>query len=153
MKYSVCSLKKMQVLLLNWIISIDCINYFVHWEMNPKKNEPHFFFMRAFIKKVCGIGFLQNVFIIGLTVNVFCSSRIESKYAGFHKKKKQEAHGPHRSPEKLVQIIKRIWLYQNVDSENKEKRIYWFFIWTNLNSLHPRMLCAKFGSVVLEKKD
>ena len=24
-------------------------------------------------------------------------------------------------------------------------RIEWFFIWTNLNSLHPRMLCAKFG--------
>ena len=113
---------------------------------------------------------------------------------------KQEAHGPHRSPEKTVQIIKQIWLYHNVDSENKEKnfmRIYWFFIWTNwipftqgcfvpslveigpvvlekkifkfrqcicticviispwkrtepfiwtnLNPLHPRMLCAKFG--------
>ena len=24
-------------------------------------------------------------------------------------------------------------------------RIYWSFIWTNLNPLHPRMLCAKFG--------
>ena len=24
-------------------------------------------------------------------------------------------------------------------------RIEWFFIWTNLNSLHPKMLCAKFG--------
>ena len=24
-------------------------------------------------------------------------------------------------------------------------RIYWFFIWTNLNPLHPRRLCAKFG--------
>ena len=23
--------------------------------------------------------------------------------------------------------------------------IDWFFIWTNLNPLHPRMLCAKFG--------
>ena len=22
---------------------------------------------------------------------------------------------------------------------------YWFFIWRNLNPLHPRMLCAKFG--------
>ena len=28
---------------------------------------------------------------------------------------KQEAHGPHRSPEKTVQINKHIWLYQNVD--------------------------------------
>ena len=25
------------------------------------------------------------------------------------------------------------------------KRIYWFFIWRNLNPLHPRMLCDKFG--------
>ena len=25
------------------------------------------------------------------------------------------------------------------------------FIWTNLNLLHPRILCAKFGPVVLEK--
>ena len=24
-------------------------------------------------------------------------------------------------------------------------RLYWFFIWTKLNPLHPRMLCAKFG--------
>ena len=24
-------------------------------------------------------------------------------------------------------------------------RIYWFFIWRNLNPLHPRMLCAKIG--------
>ena len=24
-------------------------------------------------------------------------------------------------------------------------RIYWFFIWINLNPPHPRMLCAKFG--------
>ena len=24
-------------------------------------------------------------------------------------------------------------------------RIYFFFIWRNLNPLHPRMLCAKFG--------
>ena len=24
-------------------------------------------------------------------------------------------------------------------------RIYWFFIWKNLNPLCPRMLCAKFG--------
>ena len=24
-------------------------------------------------------------------------------------------------------------------------RIYWFFIWTNLNPLHPGMLCTKFG--------
>ena len=25
------------------------------------------------------------------------------------------------------------------------KRIYWFFIWRNLNPLHPRLICAKFG--------
>ena len=28
---------------------------------------------------------------------------------------KQEAHRPHRSPEKTVQINKHIWLYNNVD--------------------------------------
>ena len=61
---------------------------------------------------------------------------------------KQEAHGPHRSPEKTVQINKHIWLYHNVDKEKKKKiinfmRIYWFFIWRNLNPLHPKMLCAK----------
>ena len=28
---------------------------------------------------------------------------------------KQEAHGPHRSPEKTVQINKHIWLYHNDD--------------------------------------
>ena len=28
---------------------------------------------------------------------------------------KQEAHGPHRSPEKTVQVNKDIWLYHNVD--------------------------------------
>ena len=27
----------------------------------------------------------------------------------------------------------------------KLTRINWFFIWTDLNPLHPRMLCAKFG--------
>ena len=32
-----------------------------------------------------------------------------------HLKKKQEAHGPHRSPEKTFQINKHIWLYHNVD--------------------------------------
>ena len=29
--------------------------------------------------------------------------------------KKQEVHGPHRSPEKTVEINKHIWLYHNVD--------------------------------------
>ena len=38
-------------------------------------------------------------------------------------KGQQEAHGPHRSPEKTVQIIKQIRLYHNVDSENKEKTL------------------------------
>ena len=28
---------------------------------------------------------------------------------------KKEAHGPHCSPEKTIQIIKHIWLYHNVD--------------------------------------
>ena len=36
---------------------------------------------------------------------------------------KQEAHGPHRSPEKTVQINKHIWLYHNVDKEKKKNII------------------------------
>ena len=60
-------------------------------------------------------------------------------------KRKQEAHGPHRWPEKTVQII--IWLYLNIEKEKKKisnfMRTYWFFIWRNLNPLHPWMLCAK----------
>ena len=40
--------------------------------------------------------------------------------------------------------------YHNVNLENKNPIIYfmrieWFFIWTNLNLLHPRELCTKFG--------
>ena len=34
-------------------------------------------------------------------------------------------------------------------------RIYWFFIWRNLNPYHPRMLVPRLveiGSVVLEKR-
>ena len=67
---------------------------------------------------------------------------------------RQEAHGPHRSPEKKIQINKHIWLYHNVDQEKKKQIIIfmgnkWFFIWTNLNPLHPRMFCAKFGRNLL----
>ena len=53
---------------------------------------------------------------------------------------KQEAHGPHRSPETPIQINKHIWLYHNSDYEKKVPIIsfvriewLWFFIWTNLN--------------------
>ena len=51
---------------------------------------------------------------------------------------------------KTVQINKHIWIYHNVDKVKKKTimnlmRVYWFFIWTNLNPLHPRILCAKFG--------
>ena len=42
------------------------------------------------------------------------------------------------------------WLYHNVDKEKKKNiinfmRIFCFFIWRNLNPLHPRMLCAKMA--------
>ena len=57
---------------------------------------------------------------------------LKSRCTFSHKNKmfdslEQETHGPHRSPEKTVQIIKQIWLYHNVDSENKEKTL-WEFI-------------------------
>ena len=40
--------------------------------------------------------------------------------------------------------------YGYIDEKKKKSiiifmRIKWYFIWTNLNPLHPRMLCAKFG--------
>ena len=62
------------------------------------------------------------------------------------KNKKQEAHGPHRSPEKTVQINKQIWLYHNVDLEKKINiirlmRIYWFFNWRNWIPIIHGYLC------------
>ena len=61
----------------------------------------------------------------------------------------QETHGPHCSPEKPVQINKQ-FLYHIIDQKMKILiislvRIEWFFFWTNLISLYPRMLCAKCG--------
>ena len=40
----------------------------------------------------------------------------------------------------IITFIKRI-----KKTINNFMRMYWFFIWTNLNPLDPRMLCAKFG--------
>ena len=45
----------------------------------------------------------------------------------------------------IITLMKRI----------KLMRIYWFFIWRNLNPYHPRMLAPRLveiGSVVLEKR-
>ena len=74
------------------------------------------------------------------------------------KKKKQEAHGPHRSPEKTVQIIKQIWLYHNADSENKEKNL-WEFIGSSFEQTWNPFTQGCFvpslveiDQVVLEKK-
>ena len=41
---------------------------------------------------------------------------------------KQEAHGPHRSLEKTVQINKHILLYHNIDKEKKKHIIYFMRI-------------------------
>ena len=71
---------------------------------------------------------------------------------------KQEAHGPHRSPEKIVQIIKQIWLYHNFDSENNEKTL-WEFIGSSFEQTWIPFTqgcfvssLVKIGSVFLEKK-
>ena len=57
---------------------------------------------------------------------------------------KQESHGPHRSPEKTTcMIISSCWLREEKTIINF-MTFHWFFICTNLNSLYPRMLCAKF---------
>ena len=66
----------------------------------------------------------------------------------------QEAHGPRRSSEKTTHG------YHYVNWKKKKTIIYfirieWFFIWTNLNSLYPRMLVpslVEISPVVLEKK-
>ena len=66
----------------------------------------------------------------------------------------QEANGPHRSPEKTVQIIKQIW-FNNVDSENKEKT-FWEFIGSSTwipfteGCFVPRLV--EICPVVLEEK-
>ena len=56
------------VLPKNWIINIDCTNYFVHREMDLKKRIAHFTNSECFHKKVCGsvfwINFLMNKIII-----------------------------------------------------------------------------------------
>ena len=44
---------------------------------------------------------------------------------------------------KTVQINKHIWLLG--EKNHCLLRIEWFLIWTNLNPLHPRVLCAKIG--------
>ena len=69
---------------------------------------------------------------------------------------KQEAHGPHRSPEKTVQINKHTLIKRRKKNIIDFRRIYCrFFIWTNLNPFHPRCFVpslVEIGSVVLEKK-
>ena len=107
---------------------------------------------------------------IGFRINQYVPDGVVAKHSGlslrvcfefwslslFHKRK-QEAHGPHRSPEKTVQIIKQIWLYHNVDSENKEKTL-WEFIGSSFEqtwipftqgSFVPRLV--EIGPVILEK--
>ena len=67
---------------------------------------------------------------------------------------KQVAHGPHRSPEKTVQINKHIWLYHNIDRRKKNIHFiltYCFFIWIlTQGCVVPKL--GEIGSVVLEKK-
>ena len=65
--------------------------------------------------------------------------------------KKQEAHGPRRSPEKPVQInthiLAKIWLYHILRGKNHylllENRI--LYICKTLSPLQPMTFCAKFG--------
>ena len=58
----------------------------------------------------------------------------------------QEAHGPHRSPEKTVQIDYNITLIKRRKNNIIYfMRIYCFFIWKILNPPHQRILCAKIG--------
>ena len=74
---------------------------------------------------------------------------------------KQEAHGPHRSPEKTVQINKHIWLYNNINKEKKKKTLLtlWEFTFSSLEETWIPFIQEWFvlrfveiGSMVLEKK-
>ena len=66
---------------------------------------------------------------------------------------KQEAHGPHRSPEKNFFVINKLeqsYWYMYIAGCLKVAIITfwkrtWLFIWTNINPLKPRMFYAKFG--------
>ena len=89
--------------------------------------------------------FVEGTWITALVSTIILYS------PGIHPIPKQEAHGPDLSPENTDQIDNHIWLhvYHNVDLEKKKPIIYFmkiecFFIWTNLNPLHPKMLCAMF---------
>ena len=62
----------------------------------------------------------------------------------------QEAHGPHRSPEKTVLINKHIQLHHNFGYQKKKTIIFFFrtelfLISTTLNPLYTRVLWAKIG--------
>ena len=67
----------------------------------------------------------------------------------FHKKIKTRGHNAH--PRKQFKSINTYDYIITLIKRRKKKpiinfmRIYWLFILTNLNPLHPRMLCAKFG--------
>ena len=61
---------------------------------------------------------------------------------------KQEAHGPHRSPEKTVQIKKHLREYHNWLGEGKTHYLFENWMVPNLNRLEspsPNVLCVKFG--------
>ena len=77
--------------------------------------------------------------------------RLDKDYSS--KRKKQEAHGPHRSAEK-VPINKHICAsYHYTITLNKRKKVITFFFWRitwslvckNFSLLQPGILCAKFG--------
>ena len=62
---------------------------------------------------------------------------------------KQEAHWPQRSPEKTswksIHMIIPMLIKRGKNSFIYFMCIEWFFFWTNLNPLHPRRHCGRFG--------
>ena len=119
----------------------------------------------------CSIYLLENWFALPLQLNnkhsPSLSVHVNEKGV---KKIKQEAHGPHRSPEKPVQInlfntFERSYdyIYYKIGPIVQEKifkfrectfailllssneKRFGLSIWTNLNPVYQRMLFAKFG--------
>ena len=90
---------------------------------------------------------------------IICKKKTK-KQKKTHHMYQQEAHGPHRSPEKTVQINKHIWLHHNVNKEKKKTLLTsWKFIgssfertWIPFTQGCFVLSLVEIGPLVLEKK-
>ena len=96
-------------------------------------------------------------FLLSLNTQIACSTKRGQKNRRIpsNNKNKQEAHGPHRSPEKQFQSINTFAQSIDYAITLREKIIISILIidrliiYKNLNSLHAKIQCAKFCRMVL----